>query len=210
MPCPAPLTDKAPGNILHADTSPSGRLPGPGNCAKPAHIGEIPSILSRTGANMNLSAELEQTVRDMVQPGKGILAADESAPTIKKRFAAVSVESTEENRRSYRSLAQRSDDGTALPELLASRGIVPGIKVDKGLAPLANAPGDRVTQGLDGLAERLQQYKSQGARFAKWREVYAITDHNPTALGLEANAEMLARYAAAGRLCTDCRAGSAD
>lgn len=166
---------------------------------------------------MNLSTELEQTVRDMVQPGKGILAADESAPTISKRFAAVSVESTEENRRSYRSLlfdtpglsdfisgvilfeetlGQRSDDGTALPALLASRGIVPGIKVDKGLTPLANAPDDRVTQGLDGLAERLQQYKTQGARFAKWREVYAITDHNPTPLGLEANAEMLARYAA--------------
>jgi len=166
---------------------------------------------------MNLSDKLEQTVRDLVQPGKGILAADESEPTIRKRFVAVSVESTEENRRGYRSLLfstpglaefisgvilfeetllQCSDDGTPLPELLAGQGIVPGIKVDKGLTPLANAPGDRVTQGLDGLAERLQQYKSQGARFAKWREVYAITERNPTPLGVEANAEMLARYAA--------------
>jgi len=166
---------------------------------------------------MNPSDELEQTIRDLVQPGKGILAADESAPTIQKRFVAVSVESTEENRRSYRSLLfatpgladfisgvilfeetllQRSDDGTPLPKLLAGQGIVPGIKVDKGLTPLANAPGDRVTQGLDGLAERLQHYKTLGARFAKWREVYAITARNPTPLGVEANAEMLARYAA--------------
>lgn len=166
---------------------------------------------------MGISTELEQTIRDMVQPGKGILAADESAPTIQKRFTAVGVESTEENRRSYRSLLfatpslgefisgvilfeetllQRHDDGTPLPELLARQGIVPGIKVDKGLTPLANAPGDKVTQGLDGLAERLQQYRTQGARFAKWREVYAITDRNPTPLGLEVNADMLARYAA--------------
>ena len=166
---------------------------------------------------MSISAELEQTISDLVQPGKGILAADESSPTIQKRFAAISVESTEENRRSYRSLlfatpglaeyisgvilyeetlSQRSDDGTPLPELLARQGIVPGIKVDKGLTALANAPGDKVTQGLDGLAERLQQYRTQGARFAKWREVYTITDRNPTLLGIEVNAEMLARYAA--------------
>lgn len=166
---------------------------------------------------MDTTTGLETTIRDMVQAGKGILAADESAPTIAKRFAAVGVESTEENRRSYRSmlfttpgiadfvsgvilfeetLNQQADDGTALPQVLARQGVVPGIKVDKGLAPLANAPGDRVTQGLDGLAERLQLYKSQGARFAKWREVYAISDRNPTALGIEANAEVLARYAA--------------
>ncbi len=166
---------------------------------------------------MSNTAELEQTIHDIVQPGKGILAADESAPTIQKRFAAVSVESTEDNRRAYRSLmfatpgvadfisgvilfeetlSQCSDDGTPLPALLAGQGIVPGIKVDKGLTPLANAPGDKVTQGLDGLAGRLQQYRAQGARFAKWREVYSITDRNPTAQGLEANAEMLARYAA--------------
>lgn len=166
---------------------------------------------------MDTSAELEAVINDMVQAGKGILAADESDPTIAKRFAAIDVESTEANRRSYRSLlfttpglndfvsgvilfeetlAQLADDGTPLPGILANQGIVPGIKVDKGLAPLPNAPGDKITRGLDGLAERLQHYKTQGARFAKWREVYSITDHNPTALGLDANAEMLARYAA--------------
>ena len=166
---------------------------------------------------MDTTAELEATIHDMVQSGKGILAADESAPTIAKRFAAIDAESTEEHRRSYRSLlfttaglnefvsgvilfeetlTQRSDDGTLLPEVLAKQGIVPGIKVDKGFKPLANTAGDKITQGLDGLAERLQTYKTQGARFAKWREVYPISEHNPTALGLEANAEMLARYAA--------------
>jgi len=166
---------------------------------------------------MDTTAELEATIYDMVQAGKGILAADESAPTIAKRFSAINVESTEQNRRTYRSmlfsapgldefvsavilfeetLTQQSDDGIALPEVLASQGIVPGIKVDKGLQPLANAAGDKVTQGLDGLAERLQTYKTQGARFAKWREVYPISPRNPTALGLDANAEMLARYAA--------------
>ena len=166
---------------------------------------------------MNTKAELEATISDMVQAGKGILAADESAPTIARRFSAIDAESTEQNRRSYRSmlfttpglnefisavilfeetLTQQSDDGIPLPEVLAKQGIVPGIKVDKGLKPLANAAGDKITQGLDGLAERLQIYKTQGARFAKWREVYPISKHNPTALGLEANAEMLARYAA--------------
>ena len=166
---------------------------------------------------MDTTPELEATISDMVQVRKGILAADESAPTIAKRFAAIDVESTEELRRSYRSmlfttpglnefvsgvilfeetLTQQSDDGTPLPEVLAKQGIVPGIKVDKGLQPLANAAGDKITQGLDGLAGRLQTYKTQGARFAKWREVYPISNHNPTVPGLEANAEMLARYAA--------------
>jgi fructose-bisphosphate aldolase class I len=166
---------------------------------------------------MSTTVELEATISDMVQAGKGILAADESAPTIARRFAAVDTESTEQNRRSYRTmlfttpglsefisavilfeetLTQQSDDGIVLPEVLAKQGIVPGIKVDKGLRPLANAPGDKITQGLDGLADRLQTFKTQGARFAKWREVYPISEHNPTALGLDANAEMLARYAA--------------
>ena len=166
---------------------------------------------------MDTTTELEHTINDMVQAGKGILAADESAPTIAKRFAAIGVESTEENRRSYRSmlfttpgiaefvsgvilfeetLTQQADDGTALPLVLSQQGVVPGIKVDKGLVPLANAPGDKITQGLDGLAGRLQHYKSLGARFAKWREVYPISDRNPTPLGIDANAEMLARYAA--------------
>jgi fructose-bisphosphate aldolase class I len=153
----------------------------------------------------------------MVQKGKGILAADESSPTLAKRFEAINVESTEENRRAYRSLllmtpglgdfisgvilfeetlVQKNDDGIALPDVAASAGIVPGIKVDKGKLPLVNATGDMITQGLDGLADRLAGYKEQGARFAKWREVYPISQHNPTRLGVEANAEVLARYAA--------------
>ena len=166
---------------------------------------------------MNIHGELEATVARLVQPGKGILAADESLPTIAKRFAPLSIDNTEENRRSYRSLlctasgaeafisgvilfeetlGQRADDGTPLPEVLERHGIVPGIKVDKGTVPLANAPGDLVTVGLDGLSERLKGYKAQGARFAKWREVYGIAEHNPTPLGVAANAEALASYAA--------------
>ncbi|MFE8071081.1 fructose-bisphosphate aldolase class I [Marinobacteraceae bacterium S3BR75-40.1] len=168
---------------------------------------------------MEKQAELEATIQAMVQAGKGLLAADESHPTIAKRFAAVGVENSEENRRAYRSLLfhtpaaeeaisavilfeetleQADDQGTALPQLLAQRGIVPGIKVDKGKGPLPGADGDMITYGLDGLAERLERYKDLGARFAKWREVYPISDRNPTPLGLSANAEMLARYA---RVC---------
>src|SRR5437870_3850145 len=93
-------------------------------------------------------------------------------------------------------LGQSAEDGTPLPQVLSRRGIMPGIKVDKGTTALPGAPGDLITQGLDGLAERLKAYKSQGMRFAKWREVYGITEHNPTPLGIEANAEVLARYAA--------------
>jgi fructose-bisphosphate aldolase class I len=166
---------------------------------------------------MTIADELQATIEQMVQPGKGILAADESQPTIAKRFAAINVESNEENRRAYRALLftapgienyisgviqfeetllQTSDDGILLPEALAQRGILPGIKVDKGKGPLALSPGDLITYGLDGLGERLQQYRNQGARFAKWREVYQISERNPTHPGISANAEMLARYAA--------------
>ena len=166
---------------------------------------------------MDINEELQATIRDLVQKGKGILAADESLPTITKRFKAVGVESTEENRRAYRTLllttpgvgeflsgvilfeetlGQKADDGTPLLLAAQRQGIVPGIKVDKGTVALAGAPGDLVTQGLDGLAERLKTYKAHGARFAKWREVYPITEHNPTALGIETNAAVLARYAA--------------
>jgi fructose-bisphosphate aldolase class I len=166
---------------------------------------------------MQYMSELESTIIDMAQKGRGILAADESAPTIAKRFKAIDVESTEENRRVWRSLlvtteglgeyisglilfeetlSQKTDEGLFIPEAAWAQKIVPGIKVDKGKIPLALSPGDEITQGLDGLAERLRGYKEQGARFAKWREVYGIDQHAPTQHGIEANAEMLARYAA--------------
>ena len=166
---------------------------------------------------MSTADELSSTLDLITKPGKGILAADESVPTITKRFQALGIESTEESRRQYRSLlfttqgaeeflsgvilfeetlGQNADDGTSLPQLLVRRGIVPGIKVDKGTTPLPGAPGDLITTGLDGLADRLKGYKAKGARFTKWREVYAITDSNPTPLGIEANAEALAQYAA--------------
>jgi fructose-bisphosphate aldolase, class I len=166
---------------------------------------------------MSMHDELAATIAHLVAPGKGILAADESGPTITKRFGALGIESTEETRRRYRTLlfttpgaaeflsgiilfeetlGQRNNEGTPLPEVLTRQGILVGIKVDKGTTPLPNAPGDLITQGLDGLAERLKAYKAQGARFAKWREVYGITERNPTPLGIDANAEVLARYAA--------------
>lgn len=166
---------------------------------------------------MSVYAELQKTIDDMLDAERGILAADESTSTIAKRLKAVGVESTEDNRRWYRSmllstpeigkyicgvifyeetLSQQDNQGKPLPELAAAQGIIPGIKVDKGKGDLPGAPGDMITYGLDGLGERLVRYHKQGARFAKWREVYPITDHNPTALGLTANAEMLARYAA--------------
>jgi fructose-bisphosphate aldolase class I len=166
---------------------------------------------------MSTAQELSSTIDLITRPGKGILAADESGPTITKRFQALGIESTEETRRAYRTmlfttqradeflsgvilfeetLGQNADDGTPLPQVLERRGIVPGIKVDKGTTPLPGAPGDLITTGLDGLAERLKGYKAKGARFTKWREVYAITDSNPTPLGIAANAEALAQYAA--------------
>ena len=164
---------------------------------------------------------LRQTVADLIAPSRGILAADESTRTIKRRFDSIGVESTEENRRAYRSLLLTTPDvgdyicgvilfeetlgqadgrGTPLPEVAAAAGVVPGIKVDKGTVPLAGAPGDLVTEGLDGLAGRLEGYKAQGARFAKWREVYNITDANPSALAIHVNAEVLAAYA---RICQE-------
>jgi len=166
---------------------------------------------------MSVNEELQSTIADMVDGRRGILAADESSGTIAKRFEAIGVESTEENRRFYRSallateglgefisgvilfeetLGQADDGGSLLPQVAAAQKIVPGIKVDKGKGPLPGASGDLITYGLDGLAERLAGYKAQGARFAKWREVYPVSPHNPTQLGLSANAEMLARYAA--------------
>lgn len=166
---------------------------------------------------MGNHSELQATIEAMVQPGKGLLAADESGPTIAKRFKTIGLESTEENRRAYRNLllttpglgdfisgvilyeetlGQKADDGTPFPQLAAQHGIVPGIKVDLGKIPLAHAPGDDITEGLDGLAKRYEGYKQQGARFAKWRAVYKITDRLPSSLAIKANADSLARYAA--------------
>ncbi len=161
--------------------------------------------------------ELEKTVQELTAPGKGILAADESTGTIEKRFKSVEVPCTEEARRAYRemlfstpglggfisgvilfeeTLKQKSMAGMPLPRLLAEQGIVSGIKVDKGSVALPGFPGEKVTQGLDGLAERLAEYKKSGACFAKWRAVLAIGVGIPTAQGIAANATALARYAA--------------
>ncbi|MHC5210646.1 MAG: class I fructose-bisphosphate aldolase [Planctomycetota bacterium] len=165
---------------------------------------------------MNL-AELNTTATALVAPGRGILAADESTPTIKKRFDAIGVTSTEETRQAYRELLfttagaekhisgvilydetirQSAKDGTAFPKLLADKGIIPGIKVDMGAKAQAGFPGETFTQGLDGLRERLAEYKGLGARFAKWRAVYTIGDGTPTRGNMLANAQGLAAYAA--------------
>lgn len=154
----------------------------------------------------------------IVAKQKGVLAADESTPTIKKRFDMVNVESTEESRRRYReilftckgieryiggvilydeTLRQSTKDGTPFAELLLSRGIMPGIKVDKRAKDLALFPGEKVTEGLDGLRDRLIEYRELGAKFAKWRAVIEIDEHDiPTQYAIEANAHALARYAA--------------
>ena len=160
---------------------------------------------------------LERTARALVAPGKGILAADESDGTIKKRFDTIGVESTEENRRAYRDLLftapgmeehisgvilfdetihQSSADGTPFPELLESKGVIPGIKVDKGAKPLAGSPEEKVTEGLDGLRDRLGEYRELGARFTKWRAVIEIGDGIPSYTCLHTNAHALGRYAA--------------
>jgi len=162
-------------------------------------------------------SELDTTARAMVAEGKGILAADESGGTIKKRFDKIQVESTEESRRTYRELLfttpgaadyisgvilydetirQKTRDGVPFPQYLQRIGIIPGIKVDDGAKPLANFPGETITEGLDGLRERLADYKKLGARFAKWRAVIDIGPGIPTRFGIEANAHALARYAA--------------
>ena len=165
---------------------------------------------------MNL-AELNKVARAMVAPGRGILAADESSGTIKKRFDAIGVESTEDNRRDYREMLfrateamknisgvilydetiwQKTKDGTPLVELIKRAGSIPGIKVDEGTKPLPNCPGEVVTIGLDKLADRLPKYYEQGARFAKWRAVIDINANIPSYDCLHANAHALARYAA--------------
>lgn len=170
---------------------------------------------------MSYAKELESTAKSLVAPGKGILAADESTGTIKKRFDKIKVENTEDNRRNYRemlfttkgceefvsgvilfdeTLRQKASDGTPLAQILTSKGIIPGIKVDKGPTKLAGSADEQITDGLDGLRARLVEYRSLGARFAKWRAVISIGDGKPSDLCLLTNAHALARYAG---LCVD-------
>lgn len=161
--------------------------------------------------------ELETTARAMVAKGKGVLAIDESAPTIEKRFKTINIASTEENRRAYRDLLitapgsaeyvsgmilydetmrQSTVKGVPFPKALADQGIMPGIKVDKGTKELAGKPGEVVTEGLDGLRERLTEYRQLGAKFAKWRAVITIGNGIPTSACIRTNTHALARYAA--------------
>ena len=163
------------------------------------------------------ATELMHVARAMVAKGKGILAADESTGTIKKRFDGIKLESTEEHRRTYRemlftapaaaesvsgvilydeTLRQKTKDGTPFPQYLKQQGIIPGIKVDSGAKPLAGFPGETITEGLDGLRERLIEYRALGALFAKWRGVIDIAEHIPSWFAIKANAHALARYAA--------------
>ncbi len=164
-----------------------------------------------------MKQQLEQTIQQMAEAGRGILAADESSATIKKRFESINLESTEESRRAYRemlfttiglgefvngvilyeeTLGQSTKNGKSFAKLLEEQKMVPGIKVDLGLIPLVNSANEKVTQGLDGLPERLAKYKDQGARFAKWRAVFDIDAIRPTMLAIKTNAQILARYAA--------------
>ena len=161
--------------------------------------------------------QLQSTAQALVAEGKGILAADESTGTIKKRLDSIGVESTEETRRAYRELLfttegaeefisgvilydetirQSASDGTPFPEVLASKGIIPGIKVDTGAKPLALTDGETITEGLDGLRGRLEEYRGLGARFAKWRATYSIAADKPSEYCVWTNAHALARYAA--------------
>lgn len=160
---------------------------------------------------------MEATARQLVADGQGLLAADESFGTIAKRFEKVGIESTEDNRRAYRemlfttpgmgdyisgvimfdeTIRQRASDGRAFPDVIAAEGAIPGIKVDKGAKQLAGSPDEKITEGLDGLRERLAEYVEFGARFTKWRAVIAIGDGLPTQACVEANAHALARFAA--------------
>src|SRR5262245_10795589 len=164
-----------------------------------------------------MGQKLEEVARALVVPGKGILAADESDGTIKKRFDSIGVESTEESRRAYRdmlfttegagdhisgvilydeTIRQQAVDGTPFPKLLEQQGIIAGIKVDKGAKDLANAPGEKITEGLDGLRERLAEYRELGAEFTKWRAVITIGPKIPSEYCLWTNAHALARYGA--------------
>jgi fructose-bisphosphate aldolase class I len=164
-----------------------------------------------------MTKTLDETARAIVADGKGLLAADETPPTLTRRLAALTIESTPDSRRDYRemffstpgisayiggvilqdeTIRQKSATGTPLLDLLTQQGMIPGIKVDEGARPLAGCPGEFVTEGLDGLRERLEEYRDMGARFAKWRAVFLLRDGLPTATCVQANAHALARYAA--------------
>ncbi len=165
--------------------------------------------------------EIQQTAESLVADGKGLLAADESLGSIQKRFKPFGIPSTEETRRQYRemlfttpgieefisgvimfdeTIRQKADDGTPFPEVLSSRGIIPGIKPDKGTVPLPGFPGEKMTDGLDGLRDRLVEYRALGARFTKWRAVFSISPSTPTRYGISVNARTLALYA---RMCQE-------
>ena len=162
------------------------------------------------------SHDLESVAQTLVAEGKGILAADETIPTLTRRFDTLGIQSTEQSRRTYREMLftspgaaefiggvimydetvrQKSSDGTPLAEVLTAQGILPGIKVDTGAKPLAGSPNETVTEGLDGLRDRLREYHGMGARFAKWRAVIHVTDALPSSACVNANAHALARYA---------------
>jgi fructose-bisphosphate aldolase class I len=164
-----------------------------------------------------MATDLENTARLLVASGKGLLAADETPGTLTRRLDALEIESTPDSRRAYRemffttpaigefisgvimqdeTIRQKSSTGIALADLLAQQGIIPGIKVDNGAKPLAGSPGENITEGLDGLRERLKEYRDMGARFAKWRAVIAVSDTLPSATCVKVNAHALARYAA--------------
>jgi fructose-bisphosphate aldolase class I len=166
---------------------------------------------------VSFSTTLESTARALLASGKGLLAADESFPTIEKRFKALEISSTEANRGAYRemlfttpglsefisgvilfdeTMRQRTTRDFLMPEMLSKEGIIPGVKVDKGTLTLPNFAGEKLTQGLDGLRERLTEYREIGARFTKWRAVIAIGERLPTATCIEANARALALFAA--------------
>ncbi len=165
---------------------------------------------------------LEAIAKQLVGPGMGILAADESFPTIARRFESLGIQSTDETRLAYRemlltspgieeyvsgvilfdeTIRQKRRDGTSFIQLLERRGIVPGIKVDKGVVPLSGSPEETITEGLDALRERLRDYRALGARFTKWRAVFRIGEHTPTLNGIVTNAHSLARFAALSQEC---------
>jgi fructose-bisphosphate aldolase class I len=187
-----------------------------GNSTEP-RLGDRHTTILGAREQQMTAVTLASTAAELVTSGKGILAADESFPTIEKRFNSINISSTEENRHAYRqmlfttekieqfisgvilfdeTLRHRPDDGTSVAEVLARKGVIPGIKVDKGAKALAGFPNEKVTEGLDGLRDRLAEYRGLGARFAKWRAVIAIGNRLPTDACISANAHALARYAA--------------